>query len=671
MILKKIILKNFRQFYGEQELTISCDPEKNVTLIHAENGVGKTTILNAILWCFYKETTARFEQPEKIANYQAVSEDSFQVKVEVLFEHEGNDYIVSRELDERTGEESFKAFMVSRGNFTPLDAPNTFVDSVVPKEMARYFFFDGEYAETFSSQNNKAKVKEALENMLGCRIAIQAIKDLNSLQTEHEKQIAALTKNNQASAFQERIDSLEAENNKEQAELIVCENNLDAAKSARAEIIEKLRGAVGASEIQKRRESLEAQRDQILEQRKRLEADLATWINDGGLGLISKKLEEKTQKMLEDEKLKGKIPSYIAETFVVDILQKKQCICGRGFEDGSAEHRHISSLLADAGTAVATDRLMLARSLMGSLSELRRKALPDLEKIKISIEACGRDINTIEAKIEDCRTQLRDDKNMEVAEREAALERRNHEIDELNAKISRIRFATEERTKVIEENKKKRDKMLQTNKKAAALQKRCALLAQTVQRIEVELTKYREESRTAIGKDVNEILDRTARRNYFATIDDKFSLDMFYKETNTSVPRSGGENQLLSLAFIASLIKFGADRIESGSEILKPGTSAPLVLDSPFGQLDPSYQKSTASFLPTMAKQVILLLTRTQGNAEVMNILREKIGKEHVLVSENAGAQGDKPSDVLNINGQEIASSLYEREKTFTRIQSL
>ena len=40
MFLKKITLTNFRQFYGTQELLIAGHLKKNVTLIHAENGVG-------------------------------------------------------------------------------------------------------------------------------------------------------------------------------------------------------------------------------------------------------------------------------------------------------------------------------------------------------------------------------------------------------------------------------------------------------------------------------------------------------------------------------------------------------------------------------------------------------------------------------------------------------
>lgn len=671
MFLKKITLTNFRQFYGEQELLISGDTGKNVTLIHAENGVGKTTILNAILWCFYKDTTERFEKPEKIANNQAVSENIYDVKVEVVFEHEGKDYLVSRQANERTEEDVFKAFLVEKGNYKSLDAASAFVDSVVPREMARYFFFDGEYAETFSSQGNKGKVREALEDMLGCRTANQAIKDLNSLQSEIEKQIAALTKNNQSAVFQEKIDALESQNEKDNAERIVLENNLDAAKAARDDITEKLRGAAGASVIQKRRDSLEAERKTLLTQRAKREAELTAWINEGGLGLISKGLADKTSAILEDAKAKGKIPSYIAETFVNDLLEHLNCICKRAFEVDSPEARAIKELLQDAGTATATDRLMNARSLMVLLSDKRQKALPELTRIKQEIEDFTSSVASVESKIEDCRAQLKGSDIKEIAERETTLEKRHQEIEEIGGKITRLKFACEERAVAIDENKKKRDKMLLTNERASSLQHRVALLKKTAQRIEEELIKYREDSRKAIAIDVNEILEKTARRAYYAVIDEKFNLDMFYQDSNTSVARGGGENQMLSLAFIASLIKFGANRMKSTSEVLKPGTSAPLVLDSPFGQLDPTYQKATAQFLPALARQVVLLVSKSQGNPEVIGALGDKIGREYILISENKGPQGDKPSDMITIKGQEIACSRYDCEKTLTRIVSI
>lgn len=43
MIINKIRLENFRQFYGSQEIDLSTDTKKNVTLVHAENGFGKVS----------------------------------------------------------------------------------------------------------------------------------------------------------------------------------------------------------------------------------------------------------------------------------------------------------------------------------------------------------------------------------------------------------------------------------------------------------------------------------------------------------------------------------------------------------------------------------------------------------------------------------------------------
>jgi DNA sulfur modification protein DndD len=668
MHLKKITLTNFRQFYGTQELEIAGDSEKNVTLIHAENGVGKTTVLNAILWCFYKDTTARFEQPDKIANHQAISEGNHTLKVEVSFSNDGDDYLVTRECDERTGEDNFKAFVVTNGNYTPLPNPSAFVDSVVPREMAKYFFFDGEYAETFSSQKNKSMVRDALEDMLGCRTANAAIKDLNSLQGEIEKQIAALTKNNSAQTFQDAIDVLETEDKEDKDRLVLLKANLEAAESARDDIAAKLRGSEDAKFIQKQREEFEKERSRLLVLKKKQEAELTGWINDGGIGLIAQRLEEKTQAVLEDAKLKGKIPSYIADTFVNDILHKMTCICERHFEENSKEAEAIRGLLQDAGTATATDRLMNARVLMGQLSEKRSKAMPNFERIKAAIKDINGEISVFESKIEECGAKLRGSVIQEVADREAALEARYKEINDYTGQISLISHRCEERTKKIEEHKAKRDKLLKNDERAVGLQKRAMLLAKTAEKVEEELKKYREDSRNAIVADVNVILEKTARRNYFATIDEKFNLDMHYKDSKLSVARSGGENQLLSLAFIAALIKFSSDRMKSKSEILKPGTSAPLVLDSPFGQLDPTYQKATSKFLPDMAKQVVLLLSKTQGNPEVMQTLKDKIGREYILVSENTGPQGEKPADNIHINGTDYASSRYNCEKTLTRI---
>jgi DNA sulfur modification protein DndD len=75
MKLKAITLQNCRQFYGTQSLDFSLDPVKNVTLIHAENGVGKTNLINSFFWALYGKTSVPFEQSHLIINNEALAEE--------------------------------------------------------------------------------------------------------------------------------------------------------------------------------------------------------------------------------------------------------------------------------------------------------------------------------------------------------------------------------------------------------------------------------------------------------------------------------------------------------------------------------------------------------------------------------------------------------------------
>ena len=125
--------------------------------------------------------------------------------------------------------------------------------------------------------------------------------------------------------------------------------------------------------------------------------------------------------------------------------------------------------------------------------------------------------------------------------------------------------------------------------------------------------------------------------DYRLQIGDDFELLLLYRD-GTPTPKSGGENQLISLAFIAALVDFARRRSEqSNNRLFIPATVAPLILDSPFGQLDDSYRGATAKFVSEMAPQVVLLVSSSQGKAEVIASLEGNVGKEYVLIAESLG----------------------------------
>ena len=55
MLIRKLILHNFRQYIGTQEIKFSTDREKNVTVLIGVNTSGKTTLVRAFEWILYNK----------------------------------------------------------------------------------------------------------------------------------------------------------------------------------------------------------------------------------------------------------------------------------------------------------------------------------------------------------------------------------------------------------------------------------------------------------------------------------------------------------------------------------------------------------------------------------------------------------------------------------------
>lgn len=71
MLLKGIVLENFRQYKGTQMIKFSTDKENNVTVIIGQNTGGKTTLVRAFIWALYGENPfvgelINIEQSEKL-----------------------------------------------------------------------------------------------------------------------------------------------------------------------------------------------------------------------------------------------------------------------------------------------------------------------------------------------------------------------------------------------------------------------------------------------------------------------------------------------------------------------------------------------------------------------------------------------------------------------------
>ena len=140
MKLLSITLVNFRQFYGKQKIIFSTDYKKNITLIHAENGVGKTALLNAIKWGLFGETTKNFKDNKILLNNIARSEGDSNLSIEIEFEEDNKHYICERKSD-YTNQLKFIVYESTDSGYKKINDPELFINSIIPKDMSEYFFF--------------------------------------------------------------------------------------------------------------------------------------------------------------------------------------------------------------------------------------------------------------------------------------------------------------------------------------------------------------------------------------------------------------------------------------------------------------------------------------------------------------------------------------------------
>lgn len=674
MKLKRIRVENFRQFYGTQVLEVAGESEKNVTLVHAENGIGKTTLLNAILWCFYGETTKKFERAEEIVNFQAASEKVSSACVEVALEHDGNDYLVQRTFTARSGkrgDSSLHANKIVRGVYTPLDASESFINSVVPKEMARYYFFDGEQAETFSSETNYKVVGQAIRNMLGCNLVENAIQDLEASVGSINDLIGEVPGDSEIEEVTKRLNGIDNRHRNQKEELQRKIEEQEALEDQIRSILDKLREAEGAKGIQKLRDEKVLQLRKVEDRLKLAQSAVVKWVGTKTIPLIATRLNQDTLSFINEQSLKGRIPSPYNEEFVRGLLSAEQCVCDRPLKAGTAEWKAVSQLLKEAATADLLGRIVRARSRIGTLRESRADAPKLLENEQKTIASCLGERRTLEQQIGELGKQLENIPTKEIAEREKAHQELAQRAKKVTEEIGALNHTISQLDRLKKESQSQLDKLAGTSAKTRRLMVRRALADRGAELLELLLHQHEDDARKTIADLINKILETTARREYRFAFRDNFAMELLFPD-GRSVPRSGGENQLMTLAFIAALIQFSLDRSKAkGDELFVPGVVAPLVLDSPFGQLDKKYRIDTAMFIPKMASQVVLLVSSSQGDEPVISALKPHVGKEYVLISENTGPRGMKSDDLIVLNNKSIATSLFNRPKNLTRIEEV
>lgn len=692
-------LENFRQFKGRQELIFSDLAERNVTLVHAENGFGKTTLLKALLWALYgyegllgtDGQEPDFEKPEAIIHegiaLAATDPNSVHAQVQLTFKHDDDRYILTRSLSLAQQQLDPKKPLLSLelmrdGQTYQQDRPQQWIQSIVPAAISKFLFFNGERINYLAAEKNSAQVTEAIQQMLGLSLLRRTIEDLKhqSVRGRLKSELRDCAGEEKGGLLQQQAE-LEEKIESDRESMAQVDKNLAAVGKELKAIDAKLAANREAAALQKRREKLSEEIDTLNGRRDQVTQKLSKLIAEDGYTLFTEDLVTRGEEIVSRLRSEGKIPAKVLDSFLNELLQRGICICDRHLPPGTPERAAVEQLLTVAGDADfnnAVGALDHAIGLLKGVAPKTREALAELNSARLELV---RQIREHGEEIEEIHQQLggkQDEEVQALEEQHKKLELREHE---LHSERGRIKGAIAATQKEAEELQARIRQLSDKEEAAARAQRRLDAVDDSVKLLEKILEAEIQELRPLLNGEINKHFRRIMTKDYWAELGTDYtlrikkhiaSLDDAAEATETSVALSTGERTVTSLVFIASLVALAKRRSEIPT-ILKglSGSTYPIAIDSPFGSLS-IFREGVARDIPELAPQVLLLVSPEQYNGAVEKALNAsgRVGKRYYLAYHGPTIPENANPDLV-VNGQQIQQYFPDEHQEYTELQEV
>ncbi|ALC90608.1 hypothetical protein AM500_13040 [Bacillus sp. FJAT-18017] len=657
MILQSIRLVNFRQYFGEQKISFSQSSSKNVTIIHGENGSGKTALLNSFNWCLYGEND--LPNPNKIINDYAISitpnGERVAAIVEIEFKQDNIDYIITRSIQmekNKNGntylEPQIKMQIIdSSGNCKEEDNVQNRIDQLLPNDLRTYFFFDGERIDNLSKQEGSKDIKSAIKLMMGLEILERSI-----LHTEaaRKKFRSDLKKNGnvETNKIINDIETLEQERDHLKERAIIFEGNLTALHSEKQDIESRLKSIEESKILQKEREEKEELKRNKEEFLKETKDKLKYFVSRYGYLGFTSNIVKQTLELIKGESEKN-TSIFVKESIINALIERGKCICGQDLSTSSIHLEHVLDLKKQVQNEdIHGNALDMAGSLK-VVDEKRKGIYNEMKRFKeLEVETLD-SITKLTEQLDEISTKLTD-KN---SEKVASLENKRKEIEQqtadFNRKIGQIDYELKKIEKELLEKEKEQSKIqsLQEEDRLTKERIEACLTAENVfkQIYEVQEVMVRDRLQERISKVYSEFL----RKGYNVAVSPDYELKVINNQ-NEEVAMSQGERQITSLSFIGAIVDIAREQYKSKEkQAFNEGGIYPLVMDSPFGSLDSDHRRRVAQGIPKLADQVVVIVSTSQWRGEVEEQLSNSIGKEYRLQYNDPRHNSDQPYEYTEV----------------------
>lgn len=637
MRIKKIALKNYRQYKDVEILFDKKRLDSDLHVMIGENGTGKTNLLNAINWCLYGDEPhlSRFSEQLPLLNLKNVeSSGNKEVKVEIWLETSEKRYIIftrteiyrvyDQNKDLSLQSKEFETKIIDeKGNTKILSGEEAeqYVNRFVPKNIREFFFFDGERLDNYFQTATGQNIRHAIFDISQIDLLGIIEKKLDRIIKEFSKDAGKI--NPLIENTRKMLEQKENDLDKKIKQRNGCKDQAEQAKRNIKRYEEELRGIPDIETLETEREELKKNRKEKEDRHKEKVKEKQDLLFESGTTIMLYPAIKKAISIIEEKRRKKEIPPTIDSGLLENTVREGSCpICGRPLDNNSKNH--VDKLLKDV--KISSD---VARELLAMENPLfRHKEI--YEKFKENNEKLTREINIIEQDLSDIEQRITEiDKELsgydENKIKDWQEQRKNFEeiYDQKQQELGILTKEIEHLNSEIESLNKTLTDEINKEQRANILKKQMDFATKALTVVISSKRQIMDETRKKIEEETKKLfLELIWKKKTFqdVKIDEDYNVHLIHKTGFESLGSlSAAERELLTLSFTLALHELS-------------GFDAPLLIDTPVARVSKSREEWGKVISRVSGnKQIILLFTRAEYSEDISKILDVKACNKYSL----------------------------------------
>jgi DNA sulfur modification protein DndD len=634
MRITNIDIKNYRQY---QSLSFAFPESKSsdIHIVVAQNGVGKTNLLNAITWCLYDkephlgDDNKNFGLPKinltAIEEAKAAGKDTEYVEVEIRAQ-DGTEYITykrslpfritSSEPFEETAKEKFTVTVATAAGNPKVhedkDEVKLLVNKYMPEKIREYFYFDGEQLNNYFISSRKGNVKDAIFNISQVDIVNLIYKRIGDLISDKQKEAAAKAPN--IKKIKDELDEAEKQIEVIEKQIKAHEDQIATSDRIIKENTEYLQGEENLPELEKQWQELRTTQKSLEDEKADLMESMYSFVRDMKISLTFYPAAKNTLALIEEKEKAKALPPNIDKALLHKALLEHTCtVCNQHLSEHDEEF--IQKLIDSFQVSSATSNL-----LMGIRSELERivktadRYSAEKKKLADKFQRLEKQLREVEVELGDVDKRINRISNKDEVKRRHTERQENEELKKIN--IEKLGVAKDRLTKAREE----KEKLGKDLEKSLAKDAECSRIRQ--------LINFATKGRSVIGSVEKDMMDEVRKKMeerttyYFMkliwkqntydriVLNEEFQLDLIHKEGYSCVGTcSAAERCLLALSFTLALHEVS-------------GFNSLLFIDTPVARVSDINRVNFANVLCEVSanKQIIMTFSPDEYSLEIKKI---------------------------------------------------